>query len=744
MALWSLFALQISKNRLIQALTENAAENAAIAVAFISACWIAFKIISITLKRKYKSLAKVCVADKNASFGCGSTTDGCCMNSPAENFGCCAKNSSSFVSKAPFEIKIFYATQTDTARKFAMSLKAHILTSQKGIFAPENISLLSIAEYDNENFYTETAFCIFLLATYTGGSPTEDAVWFMEWLEDAYFDFRVSRDALSKLSYAVVGLGHSDYAENYNKVAKVVNYRFCKMGAFKCMPLCELDAKFDQEEQFGEFCRNLEKVFAVLCSVSSSKWRSTLKIDESVELIDSDDEVSHERDDVQTKANYSEEENVDVEDLGLYVKKISTAKTERVSEESNFASFKTQPKNHIGEEKSKIVPRDMVTPMLHKALTKQGYKIIGSHSGVKICRWTKAMLRGRGGCYKHTFYGIASHLCMETTPSLACANKCVFCWRHHTNPVGTEWRWNMDDPQLIVDGALENHYRMIKQLKGVPGVDAARFKEAMRVRHCALSLVGEPIMYPKINDFVKILHEKEISTFLVTNAQFPDRIDQLSPVTQLYVSVDASTKESLKKIDRPLFKDFWERFLACLESLHRKKQRTVYRLTLVRDYNVDELASYVELIKRGMPDFIEVKGVTFCGYSGANPLTMANVPYHWEVAEFCRKLLRDAGSALKDYELACEHEHSCSVLIAHKKFLINGKWHTWIDYSKFHKLVKSNIPFSSLDYCAQTPDWAVTGSDHKGFDPEETRFFRKKNTDSLTGQDFEVPVDQGC
>lgn len=58
-----------------------------------------------------------------------------------------------------------------------------------------------------------------------------------------------------------------------------------------------------------------------------------------------------------------------------------------------------------------------------------GYHIVGSHSGVKMCRWTKSMLRGRGGCYKHTFYGIESHRCMESTPSLACANKCVFCWR---------------------------------------------------------------------------------------------------------------------------------------------------------------------------------------------------------------------------------------------------------------------------------------------------------------------------
>ena len=45
-------------------------------------------------------------------------------------------------------------------------------------------------------------------------------------------------------------------------------------------------------------------------------------------------------------------------------------------------------------------------------------------------------------------------------------------------------------------------------------------------------------------------------------------------MTQLYVSVDASTKESLKKVDRPLFTDFWERFLACLDALGTKGQRT--------------------------------------------------------------------------------------------------------------------------------------------------------------------------
>jgi tRNA wybutosine-synthesizing protein 1 len=48
----------------------------------------------------------------------------------------------------------------------------------------------------------------------------------------------------------------------------------------------------------------------------------------------------------------------------------------------------------------------MLNPSLRAALSKQGYRLLGSHSGVKLCRWTKSMLRGRGGCYKHTFYGL--------------------------------------------------------------------------------------------------------------------------------------------------------------------------------------------------------------------------------------------------------------------------------------------------------------------------------------------------
>ena len=124
----------------------------------------------------------------------------------------------------------------------------------------------------------------------------------------------------------------------------------------------------------------------------------------------------------------------------------------------------------------------------------------------------------------------------------------------------------------------------------------------------------------------------------------------------------------------------------------------------------------------------------------------------------------DFAATLPEYELASEHEHSNCFLIAHKKvyifflfrspgknmlyasksfklcnlffilfffflsltqFKINNRWHTWIDYDKFHELVSTGQPFTSMDYLAPTPDWAVWGSAEQGFDPIETRHHRK-------------------
>merc|ERR1712217_616923 len=106
-------------------------------------------------------------------------------------------------------------------------------------------------------------------------------------------------------------------------------------------------------------------------------------------------------------------------------------------------------------------------------------------------------------------------------------------------------------------------------------------------------------------------------------------------------------------------------------------------------------------------------------------LKLGNVPWHEEVMAFAKSMLSNEGLAA-DYELACEHQHSCIVLIAHKRFKISGTWHTWINYDRFHELVAEGGAFTAMDYTAPTPMRALYGSEEQGFDPQETRVFHNR------------------
>ncbi|NWR76096.1 TYW1 synthase, partial [Centropus unirufus] len=639
-------------------------------------------------------------------------------------------------------VKIFYGSQTGTSKRFATGLAEAIVS----LALP--VEVISMGDYDPDDCLAEETtsrtICVFLVATYTDGQPPESAAWFCKWLEEAASDFRFGKTYLKGLRYAVFGLGNSVYVDHYNTVGRNIDRWLWLLGASRIMTRAEGDCNVAQskhgsiEADFEAWkAKFLNRLQALCrgeksCSGKCKKGKCKSLGKESKESSDHEHEASeHENLEAEELFETSSEEEADVEEAGGANSVIDVEDLGNIMSHAKRAKvlhFVCQSLCFVHQ-----LLQGKTDGLIYSLFP--GYKLIGSHSGVKLCRWTKSMLRGRGGCYKHTFYGIESHRCMEATPSLACANKCVFCWRHHTNPVGTEWRWKMDQPELILQEAIENHQNMIKQFKGVPGVKADRFEEAMTAKHCALSLVGEPIMYPEINRFVKLLHQHSISSFLVTNAQFPDEIRNLEPVTQLYVSVDASTKESLKRIDRPLFKDFWQRFLDSLKALSEKQQRTVYRLTLVKAWNVDELKAYADLISLGKPDFIEVKGVTYCGESSASSLTMANVPWHEEVVRFVQEL----ADLIPDYEIACEHEHSNCLLIAHKKFKINGEWCTWINYDRFQELVREHErsggskTFTAADYTARTPHWALFGSRERGFDPLDVRYQRKNKVRDISG-----------
>ncbi|KAM9452608.1 S-adenosyl-L-methionine-dependent tRNA 4-demethylwyosine synthase TYW1-like [Salvelinus alpinus] len=65
--------------------------------------------------------------------------------------------------------------------------------------------------------------CVFLLATYSDGQPTENAEWFCKWLEEASTDFRYGNTYLKGLRCAMFGLGNSAYGSHYNMVSKNVD-----------------------------------------------------------------------------------------------------------------------------------------------------------------------------------------------------------------------------------------------------------------------------------------------------------------------------------------------------------------------------------------------------------------------------------------------------------------------------------------------------------------------------------------
>jgi tRNA wybutosine-synthesizing protein 1 len=659
------------------------------------------------------------------------------------------------------QVLVFFSSLTGTTEKTAKVFTEQVtknLTDSKPFVEPQ-IHDLSYIDYD-DYFITppkadpETSyFYLLLIPSYNIDTVLDN---FLEHLQETHNDFRIDTAPLSTLlGYSVFGFGDREgwptEEEGFCSQARDVDKWMAKLtGRKRAFPLGMGDSKTDAADRLREWKDGIEDVLSHIAEtgcLGEGVVGSGDAVESDVDDVEEDDgEVLFDEQNVAQQKTRLQKNNDglnDLEDIGRSLGKAqpsSDANDHSEPLEVDFTTYNTKVKPATTKIAKEMVPKDSPT---YTALTKQGYSIVGSHSGVKICRWTKSALRGRGSCYKYSFYGIASHQCMETTPSLSCSNKCVFCWRHGTNPVGTTWRWVVDPPEMIFDGVKAGHYKKIKMMRGVPGVRAERFAEAMRIRHCALSLVGEPIFYPHINEFTAMLHKEHISSFLVCNAQHPDQLAALKPVTQLYVSIDASNRESLRKIDRPLHQDFWERFQRCLDILREKRfqQRTVFRLTLVKGFNIeDEAEGYADLVEKGLPCFVEVKGVTYCGTSssaGAG-LTMQNVPFYEEVCSFVEVLNAALERRGLEYGIAAEHAHSCCILIASTRFKVEGRWHTRIDYERFFECLESEKDFSPEDYMGpETPEWATWGNG--GFDPRDERVFRKgKNKVALTESQGEI------
>ena len=312
-----------------------------------------------------------------------------------------------------------------------------------------------------------------------------------------------------------------------------------------------------------------------------------------------------------------------------------------------------------------------IKPNVMEQLKKAKYGV-ADHSTVELCHWTKKSFRNEGTCYKHKFYGISTHRCMEFSPAgMHCENRCVYCWR----PMEFYDSLAMDpervaEPEDIMKKLMAERRKLIMGHYGDPNQDKQKLDESLLPSHYAISLSGEPTMYPKLPKLIKYLKSLEAtkSIFLVTNGQEPDMIQRLADEdalpTQLYLSTNAADQESFLKVNRPRYDDSWKRWNKTLDLLSSLDTRTVLRITLIKNWNDSKemIPAFTEMFDKSNPHFIEIKSYMHIGRS-TNRLEHENMLDMNEVRSFASGVTQYSNR----FSVMDESEISRIVILQNKK-----------------------------------------------------------------------------
>ncbi len=305
-------------------------------------------------------------------------------------------------------------------------------------------------------------------------------------------------------------------------------------------------------------------------------------------------------------------------------------------------------------------PEDFMPEELLLMFKRQHYKLFG-HSAVKLCHWTKASLYKNRSCYKQLFYGIQSHRCLQMTPAIAwCDQNCVFCWRPLTKY--KIFPKDFDEPSEIIDEAIRQQRILLSGYGEFRDkIGDKRLEEANNPNNAAISLAGEPTLYPKISGLIEEFNKRKFSTFLVSNALHPKTLSEIVLPTQLYLSLEAPNEKMHKSVNVPLVKGSWKSINESLELMPSLGTRTAIRITAINKRNMSHEAEFAKLIGKAEPDFVEIKAYMFVGYSRKR-LAIENMPLHDQVKGFAEKINKELG-----YYLSAESAPSRVVLLSKKK-----------------------------------------------------------------------------
>ncbi len=281
-------------------------------------------------------------------------------------------------------------------------------------------------------------------------------------------------------------------------------------------------------------------------------------------------------------------------------------------------------------------------------LESSGYRFVGSHNhaAAKICHWTKQSILDKGVCYKEKFYGIESHRCLQMAPAVPnCQQKCEFCWRD-LSYTQTQWEGEYDDPKTIIDEAVKAQNNLLCGFFGNDKANKEKLEESKTPTNAAISLAGEPMLYPEIDELIAEFNRRNFTTFVVSNGQCVDKLKNLeNEPYQLYLSLDAPTKKIYNDVCQPQISEGWDNLNQSLDTLASFNSSTCIRTTCVKGRNMTNPEKYAELIKKASPDFVEIKAY-MCVGSSRHRLTPDNMPTFDEVKSFAQKIGEKCGKKI--------------------------------------------------------------------------------------------------
>ena len=281
-------------------------------------------------------------------------------------------------------------------------------------------------------------------------------------------------------------------------------------------------------------------------------------------------------------------------------------------------------------------------------LESSGYRFVGSHNhaAAKICHWTKQSILDKGVCYKEKFYGIESHRCLQMAPAVPnCQQKCEFCWRD-LSYTQTQWEGEYDDPKTIIDEAVKAQNNLLCGFFGNDKANKEKLEESKTPTNAAISLAGEPMLYPEIDELIAEFNRRNFTTFVFSNGQCVDKLKNLeNEPYQLYLSLDAPTKKIYNDVCQPQISEGWDNLNQSLDTLASFNSRTCIRTTCVKGRNMTNPEKYAELIKKASPDFVEIKAY-MCVGSSRHRLTPDNMPTFDEVKSFAQKIGENCGKKI--------------------------------------------------------------------------------------------------